>query len=986
MYLEIPTHDSLAFNIKTEAIFYIGMPLLAWRPKSSKVGDQQLQSVPYDSLVGNDKPKDLWDRAHRFLREDKGNSQLLLAYERILASELNIDASPVASADWGSRERSKQVSDLIAKKLKVIEDKGWRLQLGDKTVEVKDQVNKVVKTVIWAKDFVSSAVSADPHSALAWAGVSLLLPLLLNPTSQNKALVDGLDYISTLIAHFTVMERTYQRYKSTRSASSDSVETTDLDRSFELHVTKLYSQILAYQARVVCQLPRNDLMRYGRDVLKVDDWSTMLADIKTTVSNCSELFKTIDAGNMDEARKEQKTRMDKLLEHYMTTHQKVDQLAVELKQSIEERRDWHRTEEETMCLQALCTTTYMDHKDVNPNRVHGTCLWFLNNEKFLEWAESDCSELLWVTADPGCGKSVLSKSLVDCELRSTLSLTTAYFFFKDDGSEQKSVTHALCALVHQLCSQNHALLRKAVDAHRNNGRQLTLSFAWMWQLLLTVAQVPEAGEIVCIVDALDECQEGDRETLIRSLNDFFASQKDSEVQLKFLVTSRPYYDIEESFDHKTIRLAGEDESETIKNEINLVIMDRVPKIASRKGLDGRTQAALQNRLLQTENRTYLWLHLTLESVEKAFGVDTPQNMEVFIRELPRTIDQAYEVMLRRCPRPEQARKMLHIVLAAQRPLTLREMNMAYNIESGQRSREEVDLRPEESFDSYIKNVCGLLVRIYDSKIFLLHQTVKEFLRRRNMNPDAVRSIHLDGEWKHSMEPKESNLVLAKSCLYYLSFTVFGERRNAFCCGQYPHDDSCRLSQRFRKSVSVADARHDFFKYAALCWVHHFELARTEREMTEIWLYICDAKANRFSNWFNIWLGSITWDHSMSLFRDPSPLELAIAFGHDAIARQLFDQEDNVDSRHLIRAARNGNVIATRMLVEADALRQTRSLQYYTPRMEAACTDRHFVVKEQLKAGAQMGATDIFCETFLMIESHMRHTRVMSLLMKANDRK
>ena len=239
--LKYTTRVSLQFNIKTHAICSIGMPLFAWRPKGSKLGDQQLLSVPYDSLVGSDQPKDLWDRAHKFLREDKTNSQLLLAYERILASELNTAASPVASADWGSRERSTQVSDLIAKKLKIIEDTRWRLQLGQQTVELKAQVNKIVKTVIWAQGFVSSAVSADPHSALAWAGVSLLLPLLLNSTSQNKALVDGLDYISTLIARFTVIERTYQQYKSTRSTSSESNDMTDLDRSFELQVTELYS-------------------------------------------------------------------------------------------------------------------------------------------------------------------------------------------------------------------------------------------------------------------------------------------------------------------------------------------------------------------------------------------------------------------------------------------------------------------------------------------------------------------------------------------------------------------------------------------------------------------------------------------------------------------------------------------------------------------------------------------------------------------------
>ena len=964
------------------------------------MGDQQLQSVPYDSLLGNDQPKDLWDRAHKLLREDKSNSRLLLAYERIVASELNKDASPVASADWGSRERSTQVSDLIAKKLKVIEDTRWRLQLGEKTVEVKAQVNKVVKTVIWAQGFVSSAVSADPHSALAWAGVSLLLPLLLNPTSQNKALVDGLDYISTLIARFTVMERTYEQHKSTRSTSSDLIDMTDLGRSFELQVTKLYSQILAYQARVVCQLPRKALLRYGRDVLKVDEWSTMLADIKTTEFNCSALYEIVSAERLNDAWREQKIEMDKLCrsqeEHYRSIQQQKEQMAIDFKQSIEEDRNWRQTEEEIRCLQALCTSTYIDYKDLNPDRVHGTCQWFLNNAKFHEWAESDCSELLWVTADPGCGKSVLSKSLIDCELRSTLSLTTAYFFFKDDTAEQRSVTNALCALLHQLCSQNRALLREAVEAYKTNGMQLTLSFTWLWKLLRRVVQIPEAGEIVCIVDALDECQENDRKTFIDSLNDFYAHQKGCEVQLKFLVTSRPYYDIEESFDHSTIRLAGEDESVTITKEINLVIRDRVPKISSRKRLDGRTQDALQNRLLQTENRTYLWLHLTLDSVEKALGPDTPQKMEVFIRKLPRTIKEAYEAMLCQCPEPEQARKMLHIILAARWPLTLREMNMVYHIETGQKSREEVDLSPEESFGSYVKNLCGLLVRIYGSKISLLHQTVKEFLLREDLNTDASRSIDLGEVWQNSMEPQESNLVLAKSCLYYLSFTVFDERINISCCGQAPHRRSCRLRHRHNDRLFdclpgylCTGSHYDFFEYAALNWVDHFRLARTEREMTEMWFYACDVKANRFITWFNTWHQHtlLNYRYGLGPFRQlpRSPLNVALTFEHYAVARQLLETGEKLDSQYLILAARGGQVNVIRFLLEAGVSTETRSSNGDTPLMEAAFEGQHLAVKELLNAGAQIDATNLNGETALMIATKIGHAQVVDILENANDK-
>ena len=475
------------------------MPL-PHRKKDSKGEDQQLQSVPYESLVGDDQPNDLWDRAHKLLREDKSKRKLLVAYEKILLSELNESALLATFVDWGGRDRQNQVSTLISKKLKVLDDSQWRFRLGEQTVEVKAQVEKVVKTVIWAQGFVSSAVSADPHAALAWAGVSLLLPLLLNPTSQNKALVDGLGYISSLIARFTVIEGAYHQHKSTHSTSSGPVDMTELDRSFETQVTELYSKILTYQARVVCQLPRNALVRYGRDVLKADDWSTMLAEIKITESNCSAISDVFSTAKVDAAWKEQERRMDELFrsqeKHYRLLQQTTEEVAANLRQGIEEQRGWHQTEEESRCLQALCTSTYEDRKNRNPDRVPGTCQWLMKNDKFLKWAESDSSDLLWVTADPGCGKSVLSKSLVDNELESTLSLTTAYYFFKDDSPEQRSATHALCALLHQLCVQNRALLWKAVRTYQDNGGQLTLSFAWMWRLLLEVTQHQEDGEVI----------------------------------------------------------------------------------------------------------------------------------------------------------------------------------------------------------------------------------------------------------------------------------------------------------------------------------------------------------------------------------------------------------------------------------------------------------------------------------------------------------
>ena len=101
-------------------------------------------------------------------------------------------------------------------------------------------------------------------------------------------------------------------------------------------------------------------------------------------------------------------------------------------------------------LRALHTSPYLAGKNRNPDRVLGTCQWFVDHNLFRQWRKSKSSSMLWVSADPGCGKSVLAKYLVDSKLPTTESRTTCYFFFKDDFEDQRSAKSALGCILHQL--------------------------------------------------------------------------------------------------------------------------------------------------------------------------------------------------------------------------------------------------------------------------------------------------------------------------------------------------------------------------------------------------------------------------------------------------------------------------------------------------------------------------------------------------------
>ena len=116
----------------------------------------------------------------------------------------------------------------------------------------------------------------------------------------------------------------------------------------------------------------------------------------------------------------------------------------------------------------------------------------------------------WLSTDPGCGKSVLSKAFVDDILPSDNLKTVCYFCFKDN-EEQDNLATALCALLHQLFSSQPHLIRHAIPACEKNGTKLRNETKEMWRILRSAAMDCETRPIVCILDALDECKDADRQ-------------------------------------------------------------------------------------------------------------------------------------------------------------------------------------------------------------------------------------------------------------------------------------------------------------------------------------------------------------------------------------------------------------------------------------------------------------------------------------------
>lgn len=89
--------------------------------------------------------------------------------------------------------------------------------------------------------------------------------------------------------------------------------------------------------------------------------------------------------------------------------------------------------------------------------------------------------------------------------------------------------------------------------------------------------------------------------------------------MEYLVTSRPYFDVERKFARlirhfPTIRLHGERESEAISREIDTAIRLKVSELGQELELDDSEQPALQDELLVMERWTYLWLKIMFDVI------------------------------------------------------------------------------------------------------------------------------------------------------------------------------------------------------------------------------------------------------------------------------------------------------------------------------------------------------------------------------------
>ncbi|KAJ5547283.1 hypothetical protein N7494_004868 [Penicillium frequentans] len=646
-------------------------------------------------------------------------------------------------------------------------------------------------------------------------------------------------------------------------------------------------------------------------------------------------------------------------------NQRLDHASSQQEQHYREKVAFALTDQQNRCLQTFKISNYEEQKNINPRKAEGTCRWASQSAEYIRWSESSYNDLLWVSADPGCGKSVLSRSIIDDYLEmSRLEVTICYFFFKDN-EDQNRLASALCSVLHQLFSQRPQLLRHAIPSWEKNGEKLQQEVDELWRIFTTAALSNEICKIICIFDALDECRETDQNRLIEKLQSFhrLPHLHTEDTWLKYLVTSRPYDDIQkrfraitDSFPH--LHLKGEEENEQIHQEINIVVKMRVKELAERVALSPDTEKRLEQQLLQMEHRTYLWLHLAMDDIQSTLE-DSLRPAKEPIQVIPRSVDEAYEKILSRVPsrQVDTARKILQIIVAARRPLTTAEMAMALGIATFPQAQSAAEAGLESAqIDKKLRRLCGLFVFINNYKIYLIHQTAREFLLKKSSS-DSTNYLY---SW--TLTDTEDQMTVI--CLRYL---LMEDLEN-------DDDDSCSNIR-------------SFLNYSAVYWPDHrrnMSLAQDQEATSQV-RQIYNITAKRFSLWF-----AVFWK-AIETYRNPpsmTALHLASFNGHEREVEFLLDlggkdinSTDGTGAYAIILASRNGYGKVVQLLLEKGAKVNAQGGKWGNALQAASSRGHDKIVQLLLENGAKVNAQGGYYGNALQAASLEGHDNIVQLLLE-----
>ncbi|KAI5459655.1 hypothetical protein BGZ63DRAFT_446476 [Mariannaea sp. PMI_226] len=348
--------------------------------------------------------------------------------------------------------------------------------------------------------------------------------------------------------------------------------------------------------------------------------------------------------------------------------------------------------------------------------------WIFNHKDFQYWHHEESVRLLWVSGDPGKGKTMLLCGIID-ELAPSTKLHNSmcgtllsYFFCQATDSRIKTATSVLRGLIYLLADQHRSLMSHMRAKYGHSGKQLFEGpEAWvaLSEIFTKMLEDPVVTDAYLIIDALDECLVD-----LPKLLNLMTKASIAFPRVKWIVSSRnfPAIQLRLSQTAHQIRLDLELNEDLISVAVGTYIEKNVDNIAHFRRYDEPTKLAVKDQLVSKANNTFLWVSLICKDLENIPKWKVLKELEAF----PPGLDAVYRQMMNRIRDSRNAdlyKQILAIVSIVLRPITLDELSALVETFHGL----DDDCMLEE-----IRN-CGSFLTVKARTIYLVHHTAKDFL-------------------------------------------------------------------------------------------------------------------------------------------------------------------------------------------------------------------------------------------------------------------
>ncbi|KAH9171606.1 hypothetical protein EDB89DRAFT_1817517, partial [Lactarius sanguifluus] len=535
------------------------------------------------------------------------------------------------------------------------------------------------------------------------------------------------------------------------------------------------------------------------------------------------------------------------------------------------------------------------------DRQHeGTAEWFIKDDKFGELEGN------WFLAvDPWETSAIINDIITLCE---DASASMAYFYFDFRDINKQARHNLLSSLITQLSNRSDHfcdILYRLYKAHDHGARQPSDSA--LLRCLKEMLTLPDQGPVYLIMDALDECPDtSDVPSPREQVLDFIKDLVDLRIPgLHICVTSRPEVDITdvlESITSQTVFLQDESgQKKDIADYVRSVVYSGSGKFMRRWREEDKEHVI--ETLSERADGMFRWVFCQLEMLRNCL----PQNVRSVLTELPKSLDETYERMLKEIGKvnPHQAHRLLQCLTVASRPLRVEELAEVLALDFDGAKDGIPALNKDWRWDDERQGVlstCSSLIVIVDGVdedswyrrhrvVQFAHFSVKEFL-----TSDRLANLEADISHFHiRLEP--AHTVIAQACLAILLQSEYGDR---------------------------VESSSPLLEYAARHWVGHSRFESVSLRVEDGIRRLFDPCKPHFEAWLRSHIIDKQWmsfvQDKVTGYENRTPLHAASKDGLVDVALWLLDHgadanpKENDHSTPLHLAAASGHLELVRTLL------------------------------------------------------------------------